>query len=321
MDAKEEFWRRFQESVARLQTKIAQLPSCSAIGGERQEAINQVRVEISKLTNEVADASEYIPPHDQRTYSEAIKSLNDTLNTVTASLAPKSGFKFKRRIEPSSATAPDTRHITNTPDVQPQPQPQTTSKDSETPQKDYNAELKRPSPSPIRRPSFSQSRSIDLTSHTNLHILLPPSASAATSSGRLTSLTHCVVNLSLPTSTHPFANLALRDIASSLIITGRVSGAAHITGVRGSVLVVSAGQVRMHDCVDVDVYLWCGSRPIIEDCRGVRFAPLPEAMERGEGRNMWDQVDDFKWLKDSPSPNWRVMEEGERIGVDMSMAV
>jgi hypothetical protein len=75
----------------------------------------------------------------------------------------------------------------------------------------------------------------------------------------------------------------------------------------------------MHDCVDVDVYLWCGSRPIIEDCRGVRFAPLPKGTGggKGEGRNMWDQVDDFKWLKDSPSPNWRVMEEGERIGEEV----
>jgi hypothetical protein len=75
----------------------------------------------------------------------------------------------------------------------------------------------------------------------------------------------------------------------------------------------------MHDCVDVDVYLWCGSRPIIEDCRGVRFAPLPKGTGGGEaeGRNMWDQVDDFKWLKDSPSPNWRVMEEGERVGQEV----
>jgi len=32
----------------------------------------------------------------------------------------------------------------------------------------------------------------------------------------------------------------------------------------------------MHESRDVDVYLLCGSRPIIEDCVGVRFAPLPE---------------------------------------------
>jgi hypothetical protein len=74
----------------------------------------------------------------------------------------------------------------------------------------------------------------------------------------------------------PFANLAVRDVTDSLIVAGQVSGAAHITGVKGSVLVVAAGQLRMHECSDVVVYLWCGSRPIIEDCTGVKFAPIPE---------------------------------------------
>lgn len=29
-------------------------------------------------------------------------------------------------------------------------------------------------------------------------------------------------------------------------------------------------------------------------------------------RNMWDQVDDFIWLKAEKSPNWRVMSEEDR---------
>lgn len=29
-------------------------------------------------------------------------------------------------------------------------------------------------------------------------------------------------------------------------------------------------------------------------------------------RNMWDQVDDFKWLKAEKSPNWGVMSEEDR---------
>jgi hypothetical protein len=30
-------------------------------------------------------------------------------------------------------------------------------------------------------------------------------------------------------------------------------------------------------------------------------------------KNQWDQVDDFKWLKDSHSPNWSVLPEEERL--------
>lgn len=144
--------------------------------------------------------------------------------------------------------------------------------------KNYNEELSRPS-SGIRKPSFSAARDIAISDHTGLHIILPPSAARATTAGRLTGLKRCIVDMSVPTlgkSAAPFASLSLRDIDGCLIIAGRVSGATHITGVRNSVVVVAAGQVRIHECRNVDFYLWCGSHPIIEDCVGVRFAPIPE---------------------------------------------
>lgn len=74
----------------------------------------------------------------------------------------------------------------------------------------------------------------------------------------------------------------------------------------------------MHGARDVTVYLHCGSRPIIEDCSAVRFAPLPESMVPEDVRgqeNLWDRVDDFGWLRAEKSPNWRVLEEGERGGM------
>lgn len=30
-------------------------------------------------------------------------------------------------------------------------------------------------------------------------------------------------------------------------------------------------------------------------------------------KNLWDQVDDFKWLKADQSPNWTVLPEEERL--------
>jgi hypothetical protein len=146
--------------------------------------------------------------------------------------------------------------------------------------KNYNEELARPQSSGIRKPSFSAARDIAISDHTGLHIILPPSAARATTAGRLTGLKRCIIDMSVPTLVNPdakpFASLALRDIDQCLIVAGRVSGATHITGVRNSVVVVAAGQVRIHECRNVDFYLWCGSHPIIEDCVGVRFAPMPE---------------------------------------------
>lgn len=141
----------------------------------------------------------------------------------------------------------------------------------------------------IRKPSFSTARDIDISAHRNMHIILPATAARATTSGRVTDLQGCVLDMSVPTlapskdrpkgtlrnRASPFASLAIKNVSRSLIIAGHVAGPAHITGVRDSVLVVNARQVRMHECESVRVWLWCGSRPIIEGCKGMRFAEIP----------------------------------------------
>ena len=88
----------------------------------------------------------------------------------------------------------------------------------------------------------------------------------------------------------------------------------------------------MHESRNVRVYLDVRSRPIIEDCEGIGFAPAPVAtvpvreaavggVEGGKPKEegdeaaaaLWAQVDDFKWLKAEPSPNWRVLPLAERV--------
>lgn len=148
--------------------------------------------------------------------------------------------------------------------------------------KNYNAEIAAHAGGGIRKPSFSAARDIDISSHRGMHILLPATASRATASGRVADLRGCVLDMSVPTlrgagarRSSPFASLVVRDVARSLIVAGHVAGPAHITGVRDSVLVVNARQVRIHECENLSVYLWSASRPIIEDCKGVRFAEIP----------------------------------------------
>lgn len=34
-------------------------------------------------------------------------------------------------------------------------------------------------------------------------------------------------------------------------------------------------------------------------------------------QNQWDQVDDFKWLKAEPSPNWSILPEADRLSDDV----
>lgn len=332
MDSKERFYRQFQDSVAgaflvskpfyatlltrihlqALQDQITQLSTFAAVGGERQDAIEHILSGISRLSNEVADAADYVPAYDQRTYSNVIKVLKEQLNEATAAFAPKSRFRFKPRaaVEADAAspatektTKPDTRRLNpgvTTTTATAGSEASVTAEEKQEKQdsvsslptigtdgggssnsKNYNDEIALPSVTKggVRKPSFSTARDVALSDHKHVHILLPPSASRATSAGTLTNLTRCVVDMSVPTigGAAPFASLTLKGISSSVVVAGHVDGPVHITGVRDSVIVVVARQVRIHECENVVFYLHCVSRPIIEDCKGVKFAPAPES--------------------------------------------
>ena len=201
--------------------------------------------------------------------------------------------------------------------------------------KDYNAEIARGTG--VRQPSFSAARDITLMDHAGVHIHLPSSASRATSAGTLINLDRCVVDMSVPTSDGgaPFASLTLKEITGSVIIAGHVDGPVHITDLRNCVVMVVARQVRIHDCKNVDFYIHCVSRPIIEGCLYVRFSKTPvsyvsslgsicdfgrmiwwltnlllQLTDKDKGEpNLYDHVDDFKWLKKTSSPNWSVLPE------------
>jgi hypothetical protein len=99
-----------------------------------------------------------------------------------------------------------------------------------------------------------------------------------------------------------------------LVLGHAVDGPVHLTDVKDSTLVFGCRQFRMHDARNVDVYLHCRSRPIIEDCEEIRFHRYGAQDDDG---NRWRQVDDFRWLRAERSPNWTAVEEeeeGEREG-------
>ncbi len=129
-----------------------------------------------------------------------------------------------------------------------------------------------------------------------MHITLPASAARATSAGTLTNLTECVVDMTAATAGAPFASLALKNIEGSVVVAGRVEGPVHVTGVKGSVVVVAARQVRIHECRDVVFYLHCVSRPIIEDCEGVRFGKAPEFLVSLFLLYLWEERTQWMWM-------------------------
>lgn len=145
----------------------------------------------------------------------------------------------------------------------------------------------------IRRPSFASQDRIVISQEAHAHIVLPTSAAQhATGAGTISHVRGCAIDLFAATLApapvqaegtgasargSALAGLTLRDVRGSLLVCGRVAGPAHATGLQECVLVVACGQLRLHACRNTVVYLWCASRPVVEDCVGVRFARLPAA--------------------------------------------
>ncbi|KAI4693079.1 uncharacterized protein J4E88_001450 [Alternaria novae-zelandiae] len=271
---KETFYRQFNQDVATLRAQIENLSSVSTSGGERNEAIDNCLAGINRVALDVQDASSYLPAYDQRTYSETIKRLSEKLSEVRNSFDPPKKFSFKNRRKDIAKpdAAPDTSST-------------------------------KPSSASEQKPPSQQQQQHDTTQHDSSPSALSwksharitlPSSPHETSSPTVSHLTHCIVDLSAPTKANaPFAALYLRSISSSLIITGQVAGAIHITDVSNSIIVTACRQFRMHGSKNVD------TTPEIE-----------------QSPNQWDQIDDFKWLKAEPSPHFSLLPEAGRISED-----
>lgn len=243
-------------------------------------------------------------------YKQAIKALQEKLSETRAAVQPRAKFSFKTKKNPSAISLTDAAEIAaqgrriipgylspgvSSPDSSRNPTPLYSS----TPVNEVESLQLRPeiaptssspavfdesknSPDPekkeneIRRPTFNNASSVSVDQHCGVHIMLPGAASNSAMPASITSISHCVVDMSIPTADgKPYASLTIQGVKESLIICGQVDGPAHITGVEHSVIVVSCRQFRMHNCTDVDVYLSCTSNPIIEDCSRIRFSRMP----------------------------------------------
>lgn len=196
--------------------------------------------------------------------------------------------------------------------------------------------------------------------------VMPPTAAAASAPAgaaagrdlRLSRLTDCTVVL-----LEPLRALRVDGLVRCHVYTGGVAGslllhgcrcAGRAPGRRGAphpphctpssrpcprsdcVIVTAVRQARLHTSTRCDFYLHTASRPIIEHCRGLRFAPYTLRYD-GVGAALaaaglirssdsaalpgpadgpsapWRQVDDFRWLRVQASPNWFIMPPSDWI--------
>ena len=216
---------------------------------------------------------------------QAIKALQDKLAEIKDSVAPRPKFSFKTaRKNPSAVSLSEAAEIArerrrDLPGYKSgndsSAEPSTSGTPAETDR------LKEDAGNANGTGQQAGVSPLSISGQKGQHVVLPMTASHVTVPASVTSIERCAIDMSVPTTkAQPFATLTLKGVSSSLLACGQVNGAAHITKVENSVIVVSCHQFRMHDCKNVDIYLSCSSKPIIEDCSNVRFYKIPKAYVR-----------------------------------------
>ena len=93
-------------------------------------------------------------------------------------------------------------------------------------------------------------------------------------------------------------SLKIKNINESIIeIMGICNGTIYIENVNGGSLIIAGDQVRIHDCENVDIYLFAKSSCILENCSGLRFHPNKIAaglnLENNDDDTYWTCIQDF----------------------------
>ncbi|KAL8804736.1 MAG: hypothetical protein Q9200_005704 [Gallowayella weberi] len=268
-----------------LRGQIDELKTIGADAKTRDNAITQCLDGITNLTSDIRSQVQTTAAHDQRTYNETLKGLNDRLQKVRLEIAPRRKFAFKPM--PKGASAAPALGA------------------SESARKDDAA---------TATGSTSGPKSSSITPFDNtLNVIQGP---GYVDVGVVLADSKCsVVKCPVPTP-----SLTIKNMQKTVIMAGPVNGAAHVVRLTDSVLVVSSRQLRMHECRNCDVYLLCSSNPIIEHCSKMRFSPMPDVLgiraPEGIQKNLWDQVKDFNWLKAGDSPNWSLLGLEHQLGAD-----
>lgn len=110
---------------------------------------------------------------------------------------------------------------------------------------------------------------------------------------------------------------------SSCKIFACASTSIFVENCKDTIFVCASQQLRIHDTVATDFYLYVTSSAIIENCKQLRFAPITlnspvikksfETANLDESNNNWKVINDFDWLSSyEPSPNWCEIPEKER---------
>ncbi|XP_016420560.1 tubulin-specific chaperone C-like [Sinocyclocheilus rhinocerous] len=263
------------------------LSICNHNGCDKSaNSLEEITLKIQQLQKFLNDSMRFLTQYEIRQAQASLQKLQSSLAEKRDELLPKKKFAFRSRNTGANK--------------QPAPVQQTT----DTSESDVGGTVS------VNQCGFSNADS---------QVLSKQAEEIQQRDVLLSHLTNCKVRLyGCPSTVH------IKNVRGCEILCGPVSSSVFVDQCTDSTLVFPCQQLRTHNTTATLIYIHVTSRAIIEDCHGVRFAPFTwtypgihdhfKVAGLDPNRNNWREVDDFNWLAaGTPSPNWSVIPETERI--------
>lgn len=282
------FLTNFNISKLSIESQLSQIAkSC-----DPRSDIDNVSVSISDLETLIAQNSYFLPPYELRASLKSVADLRQMLDEISARVIPKKRFSFKSKKAGGNVGLGSAHKVFDEMPVV------------------GGAE---------KAGVLGVRESVGFKGKEN-EVLVKEFKSGDEEIGEfmLSDLVKCEVRL-----IGCLRALFVHKLVNCRVYVGPVFGSVLIEEVEGCVFVMASHQIRIHHAKGTDFYLRVRSRPIIEDCSAVRFAPyclgyneIDRDLKKSnldEETGNWANVDDFKWLRAVQSPNWSILPESDRI--------
>lgn len=244
---------------------------------EKKNQLNNAQEGIGKLQTLLNDALSYLPAYDLRKSQDTVTTLTEKIARVQQDCLPKKKFAFGKKKKAALHT---------------KAQEKASVKNETNKFAKYTGDV-----------IYENKSSVTLDI---------PKSEIHKKDVLLKNLTDCTVNLHSVIGT-----LHCTNCTNCTFSIGPITGSIFLENCSNSTYHVTCQQARIHATQNATFYFHVSSRPIIEDCKGLRVGRREQFYgdyekdfsEAGLGEtNKWSDVDDFNWLSKDHSPNWQLID-------------
>eukprot|EP01138_Halocafeteria_seosinensis_P007977 gb/GECG01008150.1/.p1 GENE.gb/GECG01008150.1/~~gb/GECG01008150.1/.p1 ORF type:complete len:360 (+),score=54.71 gb/GECG01008150.1/:1-1080(+) len=310
----EKFWSDFNELSGELHSSIESI-GVSVSASEANKLVEQWTNLLEKIRKLIADSTMFLPTYDAEKAQQEFKTLQETFEEAKAKVQPRKRFAFSRPKKTKDLAKASELVSENSAKSSEKENKGSSSEDIMSKfEKDLLTVEEQHDSFVLLRNGVLENGNGNVLGH-------------VTNSGdlRLVNMSNCVIVL-LDTC----GAVRVDNLNSCTLYAGPISGSVLLHNCCDSTFCFISRQARLHTSKRCDFYVCTASRPIIEHCSEVRFAPyilsypdleekLKKAeLERARELDMWKNVDDFGWHKQQSSPNWSIVPDAERIQSSLS---